>query len=177
MSHTLCPQLTLPTRFSKINGTLIDNIFCKSLNPIRENCSGILINTFSDHQPCFMLLNIKTNKAIYTKLGTINQLTQKALLNVKNDLMKIDMYGKLDQSPTADVNFNYDILQNEIRRAIDKHMVKKTVKFNKHKHNGSNWITQGGIQSIRYRDKLYRTLKTTPHDSDLHKYTNKLEII
>ena len=71
-----------------------------------------------------MLLNIKTSKATYTKLVTINRLTQKPLLNVKHDLMKIDMHGKLDQSPTADVNFNYDSLQIEIRTAIDKHTVK-----------------------------------------------------
>ena len=43
MSNSLNPHITLPTRFTKTNGTLIDNIFCKLLTPTNINCAGILI--------------------------------------------------------------------------------------------------------------------------------------
>ena len=43
MSNSLNPQITLPTRFTETNGTLIDNIFCKLLTPTNINCAGILI--------------------------------------------------------------------------------------------------------------------------------------
>ena len=35
----------------------------------------------------------------------------------------------------------------------------KLIKFNKHKHKKSKWITQGLLKSIRSRDKLYARLK------------------
>ena len=53
MSHSLNPQIRLPTRLSTNNGTLIDNIFCKLFNPSVSTCAGIHINILSDHQPCF----------------------------------------------------------------------------------------------------------------------------
>ena len=41
----------------------------------------------------------------------------------------------------------------------------KKVRFNKYKHNKSTWITMGIINSIKYKDKLYRILKPTcQHD-------------
>ena len=54
---------------------------------------------------------------------------------------------------------------NEIHRVVDKHISSKTVKFNKYKHKKSKWITHGVIKSIKYRDKLYKILKMTPHAS------------
>ena len=46
MSNSLNPQITLPTRFTETDGTLIDNIFCKLLTPTNINCAGILIQIF-----------------------------------------------------------------------------------------------------------------------------------
>ena len=42
-----------------------------------------------------------------------------------------------------------------------KHLPVKSMKFNKHKHKHSKWITHGIIRSIRFRDKQYATLKKT----------------
>ena len=41
----------------------------------------------------------------------------------------------------------------------------KWVKFNKYKHKKSSWITQGLLNSIKYRDKLYKRLKLTDPNS------------
>ena len=49
--------------------------------------------------------------------------------------------------------------------AKNKHMPYKTVKLKKYKHKKSTWITLGLLKSIRDRDKLYKTLKTTRPDS------------
>ena len=40
-------------------------------------------------------------------------------------------------------------------------MSHKKVKFNKHKHAKSDWIMQGIIKSIQFRDNLYVKLKQT----------------
>ena len=79
--------------------------------------------------------------------------------------MITNIHGQLDQSPSADVNSNYDIMFNEIHRVVEKHTSSKTVKFNKYKPKQSKWITHGVIKSIKYRDKLYKLLKITPHAS------------
>ena len=44
----------------------------------------------------------------------------------------------------------------------------KRVKFDKHKHKKSNWITAGLIRSIKFRDKLYLKMKQTPAHSEAY---------
>ena len=99
------------------------------------------------------------------KYLTIKKLTQHALLNIHNDLEEKNIYEKLDQSFMADVNQNYNIMHQEIYDTIEKHTLKKIVKLNRHKHKISKWITHGIIKSIKYRDKLYKKLKMTHHES------------
>ncbi len=40
-------------------------------------------------------------------------------------------------------------------------MPDKIVKFKKHKHTKTTWITTGIIKSVKYRDNLYLRLKHT----------------
>ena len=62
-------------------------------------------------------------------------------------------------------------------------MPMRQVKFNKHKHKNSQWITQGIIRPIAYKDKLYITLKKIPTNNpdydaiklNLHTYTKLLK--
>lgn len=48
---------------------------------------------------------------------------------------------------------------------INKHFPIKWVKFNKYKHKVSPWISQGILKSIKYKDNLYKKLKSTPSES------------
>ena len=57
-----------------------------------------------------------------------------AISNFVHDITSSDVYNKLNQSPTADPNVNYNMLHDVIKLAKDKHMPYKTVKFNKYKH-------------------------------------------
>ena len=75
------------------------------------------------------------------------------------------MCEKLDLSPNADTNINYNIILDEIDRAKNKFMPSKMVKLKKYKHKKSSWITKGLLKSIRYRDKLYKQLKLTNPDT------------
>ena len=59
ISHILYPLITLHTRFTRTNGTLTDNLFCKS---VLESIAGILTKIISDHQPYFMMLNMNQKK-------------------------------------------------------------------------------------------------------------------
>ncbi len=55
--HSFYPHITYPTRFSRNNCSLIDNIWCKLSDISLDSTSGILIDKFSDHQPYFTIFN------------------------------------------------------------------------------------------------------------------------
>ena len=62
VSHSLYPQITHPTRFTRTNGTLIDNFFCKLSKYTLESTAGILTKQFSDHQPYFVIKYYSSNR-------------------------------------------------------------------------------------------------------------------
>ena len=51
MTHGFFPKITLPTRFSDLNGTLIDNVICRLSNTSITNAAGIIVTQISDHLP------------------------------------------------------------------------------------------------------------------------------
>ena len=110
MSHSLTPQITLPTRLTRSNGTLIDNIFCKLLTPISNTHAGIHINRLSDHQPCFIFIKTQATKENPPKRVHIKHITQLGLLAAAKDMEEMNLCAKLDQSPMANVNQNYNKL-------------------------------------------------------------------
>ena len=59
----------------------------------------------------------------------------------------------------------YDIFENGITKIKQKHMPCISVKFKKHKHKLSNWISYGMLHSIKFRDRLYKQLKSTQVDT------------
>ena len=113
----------------------------------------------------YYAVELANTKKKTPKYMTIKKLTQHALLNIHNDLEEKNIFEKLDQSFMADVNQNYNIMHQETYDTIEKHTLKKIVKSNRHKHTISKWITHGIIKSIKYRDKLYKKLNMTHHES------------
>ena len=75
LAHSFLPQITVPTRFGQFSHTLIDNFFLKSNNLAHKTIAGVFLKKLSDHQPYFVLINIKltkerTSKYIYTNKYT-----------------------------------------------------------------------------------------------------------
>ena len=101
--------------------------------------------------------------------------SDEAMLNVRHEIQSEELYSKLGKSCPADINLNYEMINDDILRAKNKHMPCKLVKFNKCKHKKSAWITLGLLKSIRYRDKLYKQLRLSNPNS-LHYDTLKLNL-
>ena len=125
--NSFYPHITLPTRFSNNNGTLIDNLFCRIDKYAKQPKSGILTKQFSDHQPCFTFLN---NVQLEDKPPTyiiIRIQSEQAISNFVHDITSSDVYNKLNQSPTADPNVNYNMLHDVIKLgkayAVQNHKV------------------------------------------------------
>ena len=165
VSHRLYPQIPLPTRSTRTNGTLIDNFFCKLSKYTLESTAGILTKQFTDHQPYFMLLNITQVTESYPTFIKNKIVSEQAMPNVKHEIRPDALYNKLNKSLNADTNINYEIIHDEIARAKNKCMPCKIVRFNKYKHKKSLWITRCLLKSIRYRDQLYKKLKLTNPNS------------
>ncbi len=50
-------NLLFQPAYKNIHGILMDNVLCRLSETILDTISGILIRTFSDHQPYFTILN------------------------------------------------------------------------------------------------------------------------
>ena len=72
------------------------------------------------------------------------------------ELEDINIYDKLEQLNDSNPQDNYDRFITLINDAKEKHLPKKTVKFNKRKHKKSKWMTYGILKSINTKDKLYK---------------------
>ena len=69
--------------------------------------------------------------------------------------------SELNPDPFSNPNENYDKFHDHLTKLKDKHLPYKFIKFNKYKHKGSNWITRGVLNSIKYRDGIYKHLRKT----------------
>ena len=76
------------------------------------------------------------------------------------------MYDQLNTDRGCDQNENYNILHSIILNSIKEHCPSKMIKFKKHEHKHSKWITRGIIKSIIYKDNLYINLKKLDIYSD-----------
>ena len=85
--------------------------------------------------------------------------------NLYDDLLNIDFINILNYDLSLDPNVSYNILENILITSLNKHMLMRKMKFNKHKHKKSNWITNCIIKSIEFCDNLYKHTKQTPQNS------------
>ena len=68
-------------------------------------------------------------------------------------------------SENADPNENFNLFMQTFSTLKEKYLPKRRVKFNKRKHRKNQWLTQGFLNSINAKDKLYKLLLQTPSDS------------
>ena len=177
LSYGFLPTITLPTRISENSATLIDNIFINFHNSQINYISGTLILDISDHFPsffsCKLTLEInKTKKYIYRRTYD-----KDAFNKLCTELESIDIYNLLDHNSHADPNGNYGIFENTLNSLYNKYLPVKKQKYHKYRHKNSFWITTGLMKSIKYRDKLYRSMKLLiPNSVEYYTAKNNLRV-
>ena len=161
LSNSLFPRITLPTRLDKNSCTLIDNIYFKLSPLFTDATSGNIFSRISDHFPYFLglKLQVSTNdkKPRFVKVYTNKENGTRALLE---SLRAANTYDLLDDNPYSNPNLNYNKLHSCIMEFKEKHLSYKLVKFNKYKHKGNKWISNGIIKSLKFRDKLYKEIRS-----------------
>ena len=71
----------------------------------------------------------------------------------------------LNNNLMSDPNLSYEAFEDFVIRIKHKHMPMKTVRFDKNKYKMTKWVTTRIIKSIKFRDKLYKQLKSIPVNS------------
>ena len=166
VSSGFFPRITLPTRISNSSATLIDNFLCKITKHSSNSIAGILLTSLSDHFPYFISLAYSKSGKRTDKYIEVKQTSHVSINNFKSEIANSDIYSKMNKDIDSDPNINYDIIHNILKSATKQHLAPKIVKFNKRRHKKSQWITQGIVKSISYRDKLYKQYRTTPTNAD-----------
>ena len=109
-----------------------------------------------------MISRMKVSNFIPVKVCTANTIKfQKGY----RQSQRIYIYDKLTKDNPND---NYNILNDLITTDIETHFATNKIRYNKHKHKKSNWITQWIIKSISYRDKIYQKLKCTSAEQSIY---------
>ena len=169
LANSLFPRITLPTRLDKNSCTLIDNIYFKLSPLFADATSGIIFSRISDHFPYFVGLKLQVSsndkKSRFEKVCTNKENGTHALLE---SLRAANTYELLDDNPYSNPNLNYNKLHSCIMELKEKHLSYKLVKFNKYKHKGNKWITNGIIKSPKFRDKLYKEMRSLNTNSPSH---------
>ena len=158
----------LPTRFANRSCSLIDQVYCKLPLPADAVSSRIVVTQLSDHLPCITSIKTLQSKHRHPKFVTIRTNSREAIARFKNEIEISNLSRRLNPNLMTDPNLTYNLLEDAILSARDKHMPKRNVRFNKYKHKMNKWVTTGILKSIRYRDSLYKKLKSTPYNCEQH---------
>lgn len=159
IANNYIPKITFPTRLTHQHGTLIDNCFMKINNMLHEVKAGILVKNISDHLPIFISFNCFKSVINSIKLVKVFSGGNEAITKFRQFMVDSNVENRLKKDSNADPNDNYEILSRYLSKGINEFFTIKTVRYKKHKTKKSPWITFGIIRSIRYRDKLYTSLK------------------
>ena len=160
VSVNFLPQITMPTRFSKNNCTLIDQIYVKqSFDDGTLNQSLVLLSALSDHLCCIAQICPRKKQKANNKFTKIRKMDQKSIEAFANDIRSTNFQTMITNDLDCDPNINYNTIHNFLNETLNKHMPIKSVKYNKYKHKKSEWMTDGILISIKYRDRLYKKMK------------------
>ena len=170
-TNEFIPKITVPTKINRESCNLYDHIFIKgSPNLILD--SGVFISSLSDHLPTFLSISTINNKITKQKYKTIKDLSD---TNMKKALSKADelmQKTKYETCLTKSPNINHALLNNLIDTSLAE-IPTRQMKITKYNTKHSPWVTQGLLNSIKTRDRLYRQLMKTKKESP--SYSKKKE--
>ena len=167
-SNLFIPHILAPTKINTINDTLIDNIFCNQYNP--DTISGNLTVNISDgHLPSFII----TPKSNQNHLPKNHNIYTRDLKNFDRESFFLDLalINWNDYIDVNDSNKSFDDLLSGINSLVDKYMPLKKITNREFKRMYKPWITDGILNSIKRKDKLYdRYVKSKNRitNDDLH---------
>ena len=161
---SLKPTVTLPTRLSRRNATLIDHIFCKS--SCSDISGGIIISNISDHLMPFTCLDITKEYSSPPKTISCQPSDARSINAFLSAVNEINFSEHISYDINASANHGFDVFKGLLDECVNKFIPYRTVKFKRYKHKIRPWITSGILVSLKKRDKMYKQLKEIDPNSD-----------
>ena len=144
-SHSFIPLINKPTRVSKNNATVIDNLLTNTF--IDNNyMSGIVKTDITDHFPVFLITEKELNTARKSDFVFKRSFSDKKLKEFKNTLYNVDWSSVLT---IKNPNTAYDEFLKDFLSHHDIFFPKKKNKV-KTKNLANPWITKEIIKSSNY---------------------------
>ena len=173
VSNSFEPTITKPTHVNERSASLIDNIFS---NTVDNHCvSGILITDITDHFPIFLSVDISkhnNDSGYYSR----NYSTR----NIDNFVISCRNFNWDFICSDNDVAMAFSRFNSIFRDIYDTCFPLSYITKRKRRKKRHPWISSGILQSIKYKNKLYKMyLKNPTPDklSHLRTYRNKLNHI
>ena len=150
----------MPPLIQRADDTLIDNIFTNEFNP--DLVSGNSTLDISDHLPSFLIIPINNKKLPKDHKMFTRDLNKVDYEYFFLDLLNIDM-DEISNNPNANVAFNN--LYETTNKVIDEHIPLSKV-TNKEFKRYKPWITNGILNSINRKNKLYNKYIKSKNDDN-----------
>ena len=150
ISHSFLPVITLPSRITPTNATLIDNIFTnKSLDSYN---GGLIYSSLSDHLPIFYL-NVSNQTSNKDSSIQKRNMSKENIDNFKDSLFCSDW-----SAITSDLNPEsaFENFSNVINKNFDKCFPFKTVKPNKRIIPQNPWMTADLLNLRKRKERLLK---------------------
>ena len=160
VAQSFYPKIIQPTRLAKKKGTLIDQTFCKFSDSIQESSfSGIILSAMSDHLPHFTCIDITQHKKAVPKYVKLNRKDVTSFNSFQNEIETQLANAHIPNDLITDPNNTYNTLDNIKLSAKRMHLQPTTVRFNKYRLKRYPWMIADILNSIKFRDKLYKRLQ------------------
>ena len=127
----------------------------------------------SDDLPHFTCLDILSNQQKPPKYVMKKKHDEASLLSFYNEIEISLRNTHFLNELTTDPNVTYNLLEKIILSAKEKHLKPVKTKLNHYKHKKNPWISMGIINSIKFRDKMYKRLILTNYDSPMYETLEK----
>jgi hypothetical protein len=173
-NNGILPTITRPTRITHASATLIDNIYIKC-NANSNFNSAIIITDISDHLPIYSQFGSAIQKSNATHNFKCRPMNDTQINKIIRTLETENWQSLINN---GDINLAYDNLVTKLHNTINLYAPEKTISVNKKNIIRQPWITRGLLNSIKTRDKLFKTCIGKPRDSPAYqkylKYRNVL---
>ena len=144
------PMITKATRITNHSATLIDHIYTNSPEKIIK--SGICLADISDHLPCFCTVSTTLPAFIHERYYRDFSHFDKELF--EEDLANIDFYNLIQGE---DVNVNMNNIATVLQEITNKHAPIRQVTNSKRRRLKKPWISNGILNSITRKHKLFKS--------------------
>ena len=140
---------------------MIVHTFCKLSENNSKSYPGILISNMSVHLPHFTCLDILSNQQKRPKYIIKEKYDGASLLSFYNEIESYLRNTHFPNELTTYPNVTYNLLEKIILSAKEIHLKPVKTKLIHYKHKKNPWISMGIINSINFRDKMYKRLRLT----------------